>query len=90
LLTVAEVMARYHLRDRRSARRLMDAAGSFRMGAGLFVRLSNLLELEESRRQARLAIDAPGTGRRSPAEPDDRRRQPLERGWWRRDDSEAA
>jgi hypothetical protein len=43
LLTVTDVMARYRLRDRRAARRIMDAAGSFRMGAGLFVRLSDLL-----------------------------------------------
>jgi hypothetical protein len=36
LLTVADVMARYRLRDRRAARRAMDAAGSFKIGAGLF------------------------------------------------------
>ena len=91
LLTVAEVMARYRLRDRRAARRIIDAAGGFRMGAGLFVRVSDLRELEDRHRHARAATEDPHV---APATPlgsrDPCRRQPLERGWWRRDDSEAA
>ncbi len=31
-LTVADVLARYQLRDRRSARRVMDEAGAFTVG----------------------------------------------------------
>ena len=53
LLTVRDVMARYNLRDRRSARRVMDAAGAFRIGAGLFVRLADLLAFEERQKDAR-------------------------------------
>jgi hypothetical protein len=85
LLTVADVMARYRLRDRRAARRVMDAAGGFKIGAGLFVRLSDLLELEERQRAARQSASSV-----SPAPATSRSRRLLEPGWWRDDSSEAA
>jgi hypothetical protein len=88
VLTVDLVMVRYHLRDRRSARRLMDEAGSFRLGANLYVRLEDLIALEESRKIARLA----GTGVTGPCPA--RRRAPaatrrLRPGWWRDGEMEA-
>lgn len=85
-MTVASVMARYELRDRRAARRVMDEAGAFRIGAGIFVRLDDLLALEEElwprrRRQASGGTDERPLRRRS------RRAQgaaaPLAPGWWR-------
>jgi hypothetical protein len=85
LLTVADVMARYRLRDRRAARRVMDAAGGFKIGAGLFVRLSDLFELEERQRAARQSASSV-----SPTPAMNRSRRPLEPGWWRDDSSEAA
>jgi hypothetical protein len=82
LLTVADVMARYRLHDRRTARRLMDAAGGFRMGANLFVRLEDLLAHEERQMAARRAQvsrePAPAPAAASPRSP-----RPLEPGWWR-------
>ena len=83
LLTIAEVMARYRLRDRRAARRVMDAAGAFKIGAGLFVRLADLLELEERRRAARRG----GADRQAPSPAGRTARRPLEPGWWRDDDT---
>ncbi len=81
---MAEVMARYRIRDRRAARRVMDLAGAFRIGACLYVRRSDLLELEERRRAARRA----GPEVPAVAPPPGRSRRPLEPGWWREDDSE--
>ena len=76
-------MTRYRLRDRRAARRVMDAAGGFKVGAGLFVRLSDLLDFEERQRR-----DRRGAGHSTPAIARRRvARRPLEPGWWRGDDS---
>ena len=85
-------MARYRLRDRRAARRVMDAAGGFRIGAGLFVRRSDLLDLEDRQRRTRAAAADHESGPRRTAAAPERPggRQPLERGWWRREASEAA
>jgi hypothetical protein len=83
-LTVADVMARYRLRDRRAARRLMDAAGAFRMGANLFVRLDDLLALEDRQIASRRAqVTADPSSAPSPSSP--RAPRPLEPGWWRRE-----
>lgn len=84
LLAVAEVMARYRLHDRRAARRLMDAAGGFRMGAKLYVRLEDLLALEERQRVARRA-QLSAEPRPMPAAASPRSPRPLEPGWWRRE-----
>jgi hypothetical protein len=85
LLTVEMVMARYHLRDRRAARRLMDDAGGFRIGAHLYVRLEDLRAFEDARKVARRSTA--GT-ERSPAPPAQTRTspQPLAPGWWREGD----
>lgn len=89
LMDVAAVMARYGLRDRRAARRVMDEAGAFKVGAGLFVRLDDLLALEEQRRASRRS---PGNEvvEHRPAPPGSvrsrGRRQPLAPGWWRESD----
>jgi hypothetical protein len=86
LLTVAEVMARYRQRDRRAARRVMDAAGGFKIGAGLFVRLSDLLDFEDRQRRerSRAGVAPPARSSRRTT------RRPLEPGWWRNDDSSRA
>ena len=47
VLDAAAVMARYGLRDRRSARRVMDAAGAFVIGGRLLVRAHDLTQHEE-------------------------------------------
>ena len=64
----------------------MDAAGGFKIGAGLFVRLSDLLDLEDRQRRERnhAGVAPPAT----PSRPTTRR--PLEPGWWRDDDSSRA
>ena len=85
LLTVGVVMGRYGLRDRRAARRVMDAAGAFQVGGRLLVRAEDLLAWEE----CRIAARAPTAG---PTEPQPRGRSartrpaaraPLPPGWWR-------
>jgi hypothetical protein len=87
VLDVADVMARYGLRDRRAARRLMDAAGGFIVGGRLVVRVGDLLQYEEALREERRAVrtepaPAPHPPRRrgvAMAPP----RDPLRPGWWR-------
>jgi len=82
VLTVDLVMVRYHLRDRRTARRLMDEAGSFRLGASLYVRLEDLIALEESRKVVRRTVTAAAPALpRQGAVGAGRRRLPP--GWWR-------
>lgn len=84
LLGVAEVMARYGLRDRRAARAVMDAAGAFLVGRRLFVDVGDLLAYEERQRAARRAGRAPDTpSTRTPPPRPPRARAPLEPGWWR-------
>jgi hypothetical protein len=93
LLTVRDVMARYELRDRRSARRVMDAAGAFRIGAGLFVRLTDLLAFEERQKDARRPAASAGPGPAPvPAKAGAaarKKRHPLRPGWWREADTGA-
>lgn len=92
LLGVGDVMARYGLRDRRAARRVMDAAGAFLVGRRLLVRETDLVAHEERLRAGRRAEQsmppppaAPparrsvsGAGGRSSA-------PPLPAGWWRKE-----
>ncbi len=82
VLTVDLVMARYHLRDRRSARRLMDEAGSFRIGASLYVRLEDLEAFEEARKAARRSSVKPTRTPAMRSQPA-ARIEPLAPGWWR-------
>ena len=88
LLTVAEVMGRYGLRDRRAARRVMDAAGAFRIGGRLLVRLEDILAHEERQIAARAqpppsspTASQPTRWTRASTVP----RAPLAPGWWRQD-----
>lgn len=85
LLTVEAVLARYHLKDRRAARRLMDDVGAFLIAGNLYVRAADLLAHEDRQKAERAARNAP-TGRhdRNPR----RARRPagesgaLGPGWW--------
>lgn len=68
VLNVADVMARYGLRDRRAARRLMDEAGAFVVGGRLVLRREDLVAHEEALRAARRPGDA-SRGLSSPRRP---------------------
>jgi hypothetical protein len=86
VLDVADVMARYGLRDRRAARRLMDEAGAFVVGNRLVVRRKDLLAYEEALRAVRhppadVAGSPPAARRRRGASA--ARSEPLRPGWWR-------
>ncbi len=90
LLGVGEVMERYRLRDRRTARAVMDAAGAFVVARRLYVRESDLVAHEDAlrtarRRSPRLTDLPPGhrAGRRPTPPP--ARPEPLPPGWWRED-----
>ena len=90
IIGVEVVMRRYGLRDRRSARRLMDDAGAFFVCGRLVIRREDLLAHEEALRAARRPEGPDSEGLRS-ANPAPRRssRQtsagsaPLRPGWWR-------
>lgn len=85
VIGVEVVMRRYGLRDRRSARRLMDDAGGFFVCGRLVVRREDLLAHEEALRAARhrggTAAD-PSPPRRG-ARPRPTGAAPLAPGWWR-------
>jgi hypothetical protein len=53
-LTVAEVLTRYQLRDRRSARRVMDQAGSFKVAGRLLVSEADLETWETRQKERRI------------------------------------
>ncbi len=88
ILGVDDVMRRYGLRDRRSARRLMDEAGAFMIAGRLVIRRDHLLAHEEALRVARGAVagappPAPGPSRRAARRVPARPSEPLRPGWWR-------
>lgn len=90
VLTVADVMALYHLADRRSARKVMNEAGGFIVGQRLLVRQSVLLAHEERLRAMRRPPGAPPSAprgrRRGRSEPDPRIDPAtglLKQYWWR-------
>lgn len=87
VLNVTEVMARYGLRDRRVARRLMDEAGGFMVGRRLVVRAQDLFEYEERLRETRRLerLEPPSTPRPPRGRGTAVRlpREPLRPGWWR-------
>jgi hypothetical protein len=62
-LTVTDVLARYQLQDRRSARRVMDEAGSFKVAGRLAVSESDDLQSWEERQKERRVEHVP-TARR--------------------------
>lgn len=99
VLDVPAVMELYLLRDRRSARKLMDEAGAFEVGGRLLVRREDLLAHEEALRRRRREAGAaeakqPPTARsrrRGGRAPEaSRPRGPLPADWWRPPESDAA
>lgn len=97
LLSVDEVLARYRLRDRRAARRLMDEVGAFKVATKLYVREDALGEYEDALAAARKSTGSPtrdaGRSRvtRRAGQSDRARktaasrkeREPLPMDWWR-------
>jgi len=90
LMGVDQVMARYGLRDRRTAPRVMDAAGAFVVARRLYVREADLVAYEvllrTARRRGPRSPDPPNgdRARRRPT-PRPARDDPLPPGWWRED-----
>jgi hypothetical protein len=89
-------MARYALRDRRSARRLMSEAGGFMVAGRLVVRVDDLAAWERAQAAGRRpSAEAPPAALRARRGGDRARstsgteRAPLAPGWWR-DDRPAA
>jgi hypothetical protein len=86
LLTVTEVRARYGLKDRRAARRVMDDAGGFLVAGNLYVAVADLAAHEARLRASRKPPplepppNLPARRRRSAAAV---RKEPLPPGWWR-------
>lgn len=88
LMTVADVLARYALSDRRAARRVMDDAGAFKVAGRLFVRRADLIAHEEGARNARSPggsdTDSPPPRRARPQRTAKARRgRVLPAGFWR-------
>ena len=86
VLSVTDVMNRYGYSDRRAARRVMDTAGSFKVGAHLYIHSERLIAYEESlierRQQERSAPNSPTPSTKSPPHTQ-RPRKPLPPDWWR-------
>lgn len=83
LLSVDAVLNRYGLRDRRAARRIMDEAGAFKLGANLYVRAEDLVAHEDAQKAARRPAPKPAAPPApQPARP---RGQTIATrpGWWR-------
>ncbi len=89
VLTVADVLTRYQLRDRRAARKLIDEAGGFYVAGRLVVRVDDLdaheRALAAARRAPREATTTTRGPRRDREAPAARKmpREPLAAGWWR-------
>lgn len=90
IIGVEIVMRRYGLRDRRSARRLMDDAGAFFICGRLVIRRDDLLAHEEALQAARRpeGVEPESTRTASPTprrrtRPASARSAPLRPGWWR-------
>ncbi len=88
VLDVAAVMKRYRLGDRRAARRVMDKAGAFKVGARLLVHADRLRAYEDSLVSARQVDGSPESPAASRGVSERRRsgrleREPLPVDWWR-------
>lgn len=87
LLSVADVVKRHGLKDRRAARRLVDEVGALVFAMNLYVRRAELVAYEErqiaARSSERVAPSPVGRGREVRSRPTPKR--PLEPGWWRED-----
>ena len=81
VLGTDEIMERYRLVDRRTARRIMDEAGAFKLAGRILVRLEDLLNYEDALRAERRKRAAGPIPDRRPARR--RSRRDLEAGWWR-------
>lgn len=86
LLSVDDLMARYGLRDRRTARALMHAIGAIRIGRRLFVQSADVARYEAAHRDAATSTRfiAPGSssGIRTPSSRSPEPATPLPAGWW--------
>jgi hypothetical protein len=79
LLGVGQVMERYAVGDRRTARRIMEEIGALRVGRQVYVRLDELIAFEEGQR----AQSATSSRRRARVPARSRAGRALEPGWWR-------
>jgi hypothetical protein len=89
-LSTDDVMSRYRLRDKRTARSIMDAAGAMKVAGRLLVSEVDLEAWEARQKQRRAEQASPPettletTARRPRARPRDRQaNDPLPPGWWR-------
>jgi hypothetical protein len=92
LLGVADVMARYGLRDRPAARKVMRSAGAFIIGGRLVIRQDDLNAHEQAlaaaTRRAEQPVKSSRKLRSQRRTTDDH--EPLKRDWWRSPESDAA
>jgi len=85
VLTVADVLARYGLRDRPAARKVMREAGAFVVAGRLVVRVD---DLDAQERRLAAASRSAQQSTQAPRRPRTRQRsrhdaEPLARDWWR-------
>jgi len=85
LLTSAEVMRRYHLRDPRTARQIMREAGAMLIGGRMLVDAERLAEYEAHRQLQRLTPTVIRSTIAHRVEPKHRDEVPdeLDREWYR-------
>jgi hypothetical protein len=87
LLSVDDLMARYGLRDRRTARVLMHTIGAIRIGRRLFVQSEDVARYEAAHRAAPAPPRRPGpdshSGLRTPRMRASELPSLLPAGWWR-------
>jgi hypothetical protein len=86
LLSVTDVMERYRVRDRRTARRIMEDAGCFTIRGNAYVYADDLAAFERSNRHDTLQSGTPPStprprGRRKPG-PSAENGFGLTRHWW--------
>jgi len=94
VINVAQVRARYGIRDAAAARKLMRTAGAFVVAGRLVVRVDDLDAFEQSQADAARRLNRADTrphGHRR-REPQRQRNvfEPLPRGWWRSADEKKA
>jgi hypothetical protein len=94
VIGVDQVCARYGLRDRPAARKVMRSAGAFVIAGRLMVRLDDLDAFERRQAEAsrRMHRVAPRPRRHSAVRTSitPKRYEPLPPGWWRLPEQEAA
>ena len=93
LLDVDAVMARYSIRDRRAARRLMDGAGGFQVAGRLLVSTTDLAAHEQrlaNQRRSQTTDPAPRTRRTTRRGTATATAEALSLDWWLRDQTATA